>query len=113
MENAGKAVSRHELLDRVWGEDWMGDPRTLDVHICWLREKLEENPSAPRDIQTWAVHYHGGDCAVPVDLVGFWHPALKNCPTKHYDHQAGKQRPAIVLGVVGRVGALKAQRRRA
>ena len=51
MENAGKALSRHELLDRVWGEDWMGDPRTLDVHICWLREKLED-PPAPQRIQT-------------------------------------------------------------
>ncbi len=52
MENAGKAMSRHELLDRVWGENWVGDPRTLDVHIHWLREKLEDDPSSPRYIQT-------------------------------------------------------------
>jgi len=52
MENAGKAVPRHELLDQVWGENWIGDPRTLDVHIRWLREKLEDEPSAPRYIQT-------------------------------------------------------------
>lgn len=52
MENVGKAVPRHELLDRVWGEDWVGDPRTLDVHIRWLREKVEDEPSAPRYIQT-------------------------------------------------------------
>jgi DNA-binding response OmpR family regulator len=39
MEYAGQAVPRHELLDHVWGEDWIGDPRTLDVHICWLRGK--------------------------------------------------------------------------
>jgi len=52
MENAGKAVPRHELLDQVWGEDWIGDPRTLDVHIRWLREKLEDDPSSPRYIQT-------------------------------------------------------------
>ncbi len=52
MENLGKAVPRHELLDRVWGENWIGDPRTLDVHIRWLREKVEDDPSAPRYIQT-------------------------------------------------------------
>lgn len=52
MENAGKAVPRQELLDQVWGEHWVGDPRTLDVHIRWLREKVEDDPSTPRYIQT-------------------------------------------------------------
>ena len=52
MEHAGQAVQRHDLLDLVWGEGWIGDPRTLDVHIRWLREKVEEDPSAPRYIQT-------------------------------------------------------------
>jgi len=52
MENAGRAVPRQELLARVWGENWVGSPRTLDVHIHWLREKLEEDPAAPRYIQT-------------------------------------------------------------
>ncbi len=52
MENAGKALSREALLDHVWGEQWVGDPRTLDVHIRWLREKLEHDPSEPRYIQT-------------------------------------------------------------
>jgi DNA-binding response OmpR family regulator len=52
MDNAGKAMPRHELLDQVWGENWIGDPRTLDVHIRWLREKVEDDPSAPRYIQT-------------------------------------------------------------
>jgi len=52
MQRAGQAVHRHQLLDMVWGEDWIGNPRTLDVHIRWLREKLEENPSQPRLIQT-------------------------------------------------------------
>src|SRR5581483_7658148 len=41
-----------ELLDRVWGASWVGDPRTLDVHVRWLREKLEADPSAPRYLQT-------------------------------------------------------------
>jgi DNA-binding response OmpR family regulator len=52
MERAGQAQARQELLDRVWGEDWIGDPRTLDVHIRWLREKIEDDPSAPQWIET-------------------------------------------------------------
>jgi len=52
MERAGQAQARQELLDRVWGIDWIGDPRTLDVHIRWLREKIETDPSAPRFIET-------------------------------------------------------------
>jgi len=52
MENMGHALSRQELLDRVWGETWVGNPRTLDVHIRWLREKLEDDPAAPAYIET-------------------------------------------------------------
>ena len=52
MERAGQAQARQELLDRVWGADWIGDPRTLDVHIRWLREKIEDDPSAPQLIET-------------------------------------------------------------
>jgi DNA-binding response OmpR family regulator len=52
LERAGLAQSRQALLDRAWGESWIGDPRTLDVHIRWLREKIEDDPSAPRIIQT-------------------------------------------------------------
>jgi len=52
MENAGRALSRQELHDRVWGENWIGDPRTLAVHIRWLRMKIEDESSSPRYIQT-------------------------------------------------------------
>jgi DNA-binding response OmpR family regulator len=52
MERRDQAVSRAQLLASVWGEDWVGDQRTLDVHIRWLREKIELDPSAPRYIQT-------------------------------------------------------------
>lgn len=52
MEQAGQALQRQDLLDRVWGAAWIGDPRTLDVHIRWLREKIEVDPSAPHYIQT-------------------------------------------------------------
>lgn len=49
---AGDVVTRAEIFDKVWGTDWLGDMRTLDVHIRWLREKLEDDPSDPRIIQT-------------------------------------------------------------
>jgi DNA-binding response OmpR family regulator len=52
MQRAGEAVHRQVLLDLAWGEGWIGDPRTLDVHVRWLREKLEDDPSAPRYLQT-------------------------------------------------------------
>ncbi len=48
----GAVVARNDLLDQVWGEEWIGDPRTLDVHIRWCREKLEEDPGHPRLILT-------------------------------------------------------------
>jgi len=52
MKNAGRAMSRDELIDQVWGEDWTGDARTLDVHVRWLRLKIEEDPASPQHIQT-------------------------------------------------------------
>lgn len=66
MEHAGQAMSRQELLNLVWGEDWIGDPRTLDVHIRWLREKIEDDPAAPRYIQTVRGYgYRFADPAAP------------------------------------------------
>ena len=52
LDARGAVASRSELLDRVWGESWFGDARTLDVHIRWLREKLERDPSRPALILT-------------------------------------------------------------
>jgi DNA-binding response OmpR family regulator len=52
MKNAGRAMSREELIKLVWGDDWVGDPRTLDVHVRWLRLKIEEDPATPVYIQT-------------------------------------------------------------
>ena len=43
----GAVIRRDDLLDQVWGETWVGSPRTLDVHIRWLREKLEDQPDHP------------------------------------------------------------------
>lgn len=50
--NAGEVVTRERLLEHVWGEDEYIDSRTLDVHIRWLREKIEENPSDPKYLLT-------------------------------------------------------------
>lgn len=52
LTQSGQAVPREKLLERVWGDDFFGDERTLDVHIRWLREKLEPNPSQPQHILT-------------------------------------------------------------
>ncbi len=57
MDRIGQALSRQELLDLAWGEEWIGNPRTLDVHIRWLREKIEDNSAAPVYIET--VRGHG------------------------------------------------------
>lgn len=43
----GRAYSRRQLLDRVWGSDQVGDPRTVDVHVRWLRSKIEPQPDRP------------------------------------------------------------------
>mgnify|MGYP003565713928 FL=1 len=52
MKNVGKVVSRSELMQEVWNTEYLGDTRTLDVHICWLRQKIEENPRIPECILT-------------------------------------------------------------
>ncbi len=52
MSQAGRACSRQELLTHVWGEEWTGDPRSLEVHIRWLRLKVEDDPTNPGYIQT-------------------------------------------------------------
>ena len=52
MEHAGQLVTRKVLMREVWETDYMGDTRTLDVHIRWVREKLEENPGKPQRLKT-------------------------------------------------------------
>jgi len=52
IENRGDVHSRDHLLDAVWGYDAMPTTRTVDVHIAWLRQKLEDNPRHPQFIQT-------------------------------------------------------------
>ena len=62
MKNPGKVYSREALLDLVWGYEYLGDNRTVDVHIRRLREKLELNPAQPEYIITkWGVGYYFAD----------------------------------------------------
>lgn len=52
MENSGRVLSRELLIDSVWGSDYFGDSRTLDVHIKRLRSKCEEDPHQPKHLLT-------------------------------------------------------------
>ncbi|MFN6158508.1 MAG: helix-turn-helix domain-containing protein, partial [Dolichospermum sp.] len=52
MNYTRRVWSREQLLDQVWGPDFIGDSKTVDVHIRWLREKLEIDPSHPECIVT-------------------------------------------------------------
>ena len=57
--NPNKVYSREELLNLVWGYEYPGDVRTVDVHIRRLREKIERNPSEPKYVHTkWGVGYY-------------------------------------------------------
>ena len=59
MNNPGKVYSRDELLETIWGFDYLGDVRTVDVHIRRLREKIEKDPTKPAYIMTkWGVGYY-------------------------------------------------------
>lgn len=58
LEHPDKALSRDELLNLAWGEDFIGDPKTVDVHVRKLREKIEDDSSNPRRIETvWGMGY--------------------------------------------------------
>jgi two-component system response regulator RegX3 len=52
IRNSGRVLTRSQLIDRVWGSDYFGDTKTLDVHIKRLRAKIEKDPANPVYIQT-------------------------------------------------------------
>jgi DNA-binding response OmpR family regulator len=63
MCNTGRALSRNELLNSVWGRNYFGDLKTLDVYIRRIREKIEDNSSKPQFIQTvWGYGYRWNNC---------------------------------------------------
>ncbi len=52
VTNPKRVYSRDELIEKVWGLDFDGDTKTVDVHICWIRQKIEKDPSKPKILQT-------------------------------------------------------------
>jgi len=52
LRNPGRVLTRGQLIDRVWGSDYVGDTKTLDVHVKRLRAKLEDNPAEPKMLTT-------------------------------------------------------------
>jgi two-component system response regulator RegX3 len=52
LRNAGRVLTRGQLIDRVWGSDYVGDTKTLDVHVKRLRSKIEPDPSSPKYLVT-------------------------------------------------------------
>lgn len=52
LRNRGRAFTREQLLSQVWGYDYAGDTRTVDVHVRWLRRKIEDDPGSPRRLVT-------------------------------------------------------------
>jgi two-component system response regulator RegX3 len=52
LRNAGRVMTRGQLIDRIWGADYVGDTKTLDVHIKRLRTKIEPDPASPRYLIT-------------------------------------------------------------
>ena len=52
LRNSGRVLTRMQLIDRVWGSDYVGDTKTLDVHVKRLRSKIEPDPAAPRHLVT-------------------------------------------------------------
>ena len=52
MQNKGRVMTRHQLIDRIWGSDYVGDTKTLDVHVKRVRAKIEEDPGHPKYLTT-------------------------------------------------------------
>lgn len=52
MRNRGRVLRRPEIMEKVWGTDYLEDTRTLNVHVCWLRAKIEDEPGTPRYLRT-------------------------------------------------------------
>lgn len=51
-EHPGRVFTREQILDEVWGRDFYGGARTVDVHVRWIRQKIEEDPGAPERLKT-------------------------------------------------------------
>ncbi len=67
VRDAGRVVTREDLMSEIWDENWFGSTKTLDVHIGWLRKKLDDDPADPRYIHT--VRGVGFRFAAPEEVV--------------------------------------------
>jgi len=86
---------------RAWaalGGAWTSD----DLLAGWTRQA--------EGAGHWQPHRYGGYRPVALDLTGFWRPRLHGCPSRHYHAEAGRALPAIVIGIIARVGSAAGQR---
>lgn len=90
-----------EAVRRAWAALAYGAWDVLTLLTAWLGLVKQEG--------RWQAHRHGGYRPVAVDLVGFFRPRLKGCPTKHYLSQAGKALPAISFGILAAIGSVGQQ----
>jgi hypothetical protein len=87
---------------RAWAAFRQGVWQTTVLLRLW-QEQIEGMPG-------WTIHEHEGFQAVTVDVTAFWRPALKKCPSKHYHPAANRALPAVIMGVIGKVGEVGGQR---
>lgn len=87
---------------RAWAAFRSGDWQTAALLRAWESYVLSQ--------QQWQAHQYDGYYPRAADLTAYWRPTLKGCPTKHYYPPAQKALPAIVLGLIGRVGSVNGQR---
>ena len=87
---------------RAWAAFRKGVWQTAVLLRLW-QEQIEGLPG-------WTIHDHEGFQAVTVDVTAFWRPALKKCPSKHYHPAANRALPAVIIGVIGKVGEVGGQR---
>ena len=87
---------------RAWAAFRFGAWQIADLLSAWEQYVLEQ--------QQWQAHQYGGYYLKAVDLTAYWRPTLKSCPSRHYYPPAEKALPAVVLGIVARVGSVNGQR---
>jgi hypothetical protein len=98
-----KAIGlKDEAIRRAWTALSKGVWQIAILINLWRRH-VERLPD-------WKFHEYEGYQPVVADVTAFWRPALKNCPSKHYHPAAGRALPAVIIGVVGKVGEINGQR---
>jgi hypothetical protein len=98
-----KAIGlKDEAIRRAWTAVYQGVWQTVILIELW-RKHVE-------GLSEWKRHEYEGYKPVVADVTAFWRPTLKNCPSKHYHPAAGRALPAVIFGVVGKVGEINGQR---